>query len=104
MTNNGREIDSLLEAISQAILSISQYGDLRETFQRIADSARELLSANYAVLATFELGGLSPNFIFSGMDPETAESIAHHPKGIGLLGALSSDRETIRIAHLTKHP
>ncbi len=104
MTNNGREIDSLLEAISQATLNILQYGDLRETFQRIVDSARELLSAHYAVLATFEIGGLSPNFIFSGMDPETAESIAHPPQGIGLLGALSSERETIRIPQLTKHP
>jgi hypothetical protein len=86
MTNNGREIDSLLEAISQATLSISQYGDLRETFQRIADSARELLSANYAVLATFELGGLSPNFIFSGMDSKRPNRLPIIPKALGCWG------------------
>ncbi|MBK8899630.1 MAG: GAF domain-containing sensor histidine kinase [Anaerolineaceae bacterium] len=104
MTDNGREIDSLLDAISQATLKITQYGNLRETLQRIVDSARELLAANYAVLATFQQDHLSPNFIFSGIDPETAESIAHLPEGIGLLGALSSDRETIRIRHLAEHP
>ena len=104
MTETGREIDSLLEAISQATLKITQYGDLRETLQRIVDSARELLAAKYAVLATFQQDHVAPNFVFSGIDSETAESIAHPPKGIGLLGALSSERETIRIPQLTEHP
>lgn len=104
MTENGREIDSLLDAISQATLKITQYGDLRETLQRIVDSARELLSANYAVLATFQQDHVAQNFVFSGIDPETAESIAHPPQGIGLLGALTSERETIRIPRLTDHP
>ena len=104
MTETGREIDSLLEAISQATLKITQYGDLRETLQRIVDSARELLAAKYAVLATFQQDHVAPSFVFSGIDPETAESIAHPPKGIGLLGALSSERETIRIPQLTEHP
>lgn len=104
MTNNGREIDSLLEAISQATLKITQHGNLRQTLQRIADSARELLAANYAVLATFELDNLSKNFIFSGVDPETAASIPHPPQGLGLLGDLTSERETIRIPDLANHP
>lgn len=104
MTENGREIDALLDAISQATLKITQYGDLRATLQRIVDSARELLAANYAVLATFQQGHVAQNFVFSGIDPETAESIAHPPQGIGLLGALSAERETIRIPRLTEHP
>ncbi len=104
MTENGREIDSLLDAISQATLKITQYGDLRKTLQRIVDSARELLAANYAVLATFQQDHVAQNFVFSGIDPETAGSIAHPPQGIGLLGALTSERETIRIPLLTDHP
>ncbi len=104
MLNTGRDIDSLLEAVSQATLGIAQVGDLSETLQRIVDSARELLSANYAVLATFELGNLVQNFIFSGIDQETAAAIAHPPIGKGLLGALSDNRETIRLSNLSDHP
>ncbi len=104
MKNNGREIDSLVEAICQATLKISQVGSLPETLQRIADTARELLSADYAILATFELKNLSENFIFSGVDQKTADLIAHPPQGIGLLGILSDERETIRVSDLSQHP
>jgi two-component system, NarL family, sensor histidine kinase DevS len=104
MMNAGRDIDSLLEAISQATLRIAQVGDLPETLQRIVDSARELLAANYAVLATFELGGLRQNFIFSGIDEKTAAAIAHPPVAEGLLGALSDNRETLRLRNLSDHP
>lgn len=104
MMNTGRDIDSLLEAISQATLGIAQVGDLPGTLQRIVDSARELLSANYGVLATFELVNLEQNFIFSGIDRKTAELIAHPPQGTGLLGVLSDKRETIRLKQLSDHP
>ncbi len=104
MNSNGREIDSLLEAISQATLKISQVGNLPETLQRIADTARELLDADYAFLATFQLGNLSENFIFSGIDQKTADLIAHPPQGLGLLGVLSDERKTIRVSKLSQHP
>ncbi len=104
MKNNGREVDSVVEAICQATLKISQVGSLPETLQRIADTARELLNADFAILATFELENLSENFIFSGVDQETADSIAHPPQGIGLLGALSDEQKTIRLSELSRHP
>ena len=102
--SDSRETDAFLEAICQATLKISQVGDLPETLQRIADSARELLSAEYAVLATFDLGVLEQNFIFSGVDQLTADSIDHPPEGIGLLGVLSDKRQTVRLPHLSSHP
>ena len=104
MLKNGREIDSYLEAICQATLKISQVGDLPETLQRIADTARELMSADYAVLATFALDNVEQNFIFSGVDPQTANLIAHPPQGMGLLGALTDEQEIIRLPKLTQHP
>lgn len=103
MNNNGREIDSLLEAISQATLKISHVGSLPETLQRIVNAARELLAADYAVLATFELENLPENFIFSGIDQDTADSIAHPPTGVGLLGVLSDEHKTIRLSEVTQH-
>ncbi len=103
MTGQGREIDSFLEAISQATLKISQIGSLPETLQRIADAARELLAADYAVLATFELDSVPENFIFSGVDQRTADSIAHPPQGIGLLGVLTAEQKTVRVSDLSRH-
>ncbi|MAU01103.1 MAG: hypothetical protein CL608_28490 [Anaerolineaceae bacterium] len=104
MSNNEREINSLVEAISQATLKISQVGSLPETLQRIVDVARELLNADYAILATFELENLAENFIFSGVDQKTADSIAHPPLGTGLLGVLTDERKTIRLSELSQHP
>lgn len=102
--NSRSDIDSFLEAVCQATLRISHVGDLAETLQRIADSARELIAADYAVLATFETEDLAKNFIFSGVDGQTADLIGHSPEGIGLLGILSDKRQTIRVPQLTAHP
>ena len=101
---NDREVDAFLEVICQATLKISQVGDLPKTLQRIVDTARELLAADYAVLATFEIGPLPQNFIFSGVDEHTADLIGHPPEGMGLLGAVSGERETIRLLQLSAHP
>ena len=104
MMKNSREIDSFLEAICQATLNISQVGNLPEMLQRIADTARELLAADFAVLATFELENLSQNFVFSGIDQPTADLIEHLPHGIGLLGVLSDEQEVVRLPHVSEHP
>ena len=103
MTNNGREIDSLLGAICRATLKISQVGSLPETLQRIVDTARELLAADYAVLATVELENLPEHFVFSGVDQETADSIAHPPTGVGLLGILTDEQATVRLSDVSQH-
>lgn len=102
--SNGREIDSFLEAICDATLKISQVGNLPDTLQRIVDAACELLSANYAVLATFEQDNLPSNFVFSGIDSQQAALIAHLPEGIGLLGELVDGRKTVRLSEIADHP
>jgi two-component system, NarL family, sensor histidine kinase DevS len=104
MMDNSREIDSFLETICEATLKISQVGDLPETLQRIADTARELLSADYAVLATIALDNISDNFIFSGIDQKTADLIEHQPQGIGLLGVLTNAQAVVRLPQLSEHP
>ncbi|MCA9947247.1 MAG: GAF domain-containing protein, partial [Anaerolineales bacterium] len=101
----GSKIDSYyLEAICQATLSISRIRELPETLRHIVDTARELLAAEYAVLATFSLNNVAQNFIFSGIDQNTADLIAHPPEGMGLLGTLSDERAVIRVSQLSQHP
>ena len=97
-------MDSFLDAICEATLKISQVGSLQETLQRIVDTARELLSANYAVLATFEQENLPSNFVFAGIMPEQAGLIPHMPKGIGLLGEISGQKRTFRLSDMQTHP
>lgn len=104
MMNNSREIDSFLETICEATLKISHVGDLPETLQRIVDTARELLSADYAILMTFALDNISENFIYSGIDQQTAELIEHQPQGIGLLGVLTDEQAVVRLPQLSEHP
>ncbi|MCP4419019.1 MAG: GAF domain-containing sensor histidine kinase [Chloroflexi bacterium] len=104
MISYPHDLDALLDVVSQATLKISQVENLPTTLQQIADTARELIAANYAVLATFEIGGLAQNFVFSGVDQFTADSIEHPPEGLGLLGTISQERKTFRIAQLSDHP
>ncbi|WP_420631910.1 GAF domain-containing sensor histidine kinase [Candidatus Leptofilum sp.] len=104
MFKNSRTIDSLLEAVCQATLQISEVGNLPETLQRIVDTGRELLAARYAVLATFNEGEISSSFVYSGIDPAQAKAIAHLPMGIGLLGDIAEKKQTFRIDDLKAHP
>jgi two-component system, NarL family, sensor histidine kinase DevS len=104
MINDRDELNALLDAICRATLRISQVGNLPTTLQQIADTACELISAKYAVLATFEVGGLAQNFIFSGIDQVTADSIDHPPEGIGLLGVIAQERKAFRLPQIAKHP
>ena len=104
MMNNGREIASLLQAICDATLKITQVGDLSDTLQRIVDASRELLSANYAVLATFAQENLPAEFVFSGISAEQAQLISHLPEGIGLLGAIVDAQKPIRLTDIEAHP
>ncbi len=104
MVHDRDKLNALLDVLCRATLRVSQVEDLATTLQQIVDTAREMISANYAVLATFEGENRPSNFIFSGIDQETAASIDHPPEGIGLLGAISQEQNTFRLAQITNHP
>lgn len=104
MVNKVQTLDSLLESVCQATLQISHVGDLSETLQRVVDVARDLLSVKYAVLATFDKDDIPSSFVYSGIEPSQAHLIKHMPKGIGLLGDISSKNQTFRIKDLKAHP
>jgi signal transduction histidine kinase len=104
MIESREELNALLDAVCQATLKISQVEDLPTTLQQIVDTARALISAKYAVLATFEGENRPPNFIFSGVDQYTADAIGHPPEGIGLLGTISQKQKSFRLDQLSNHP
>lgn len=89
--------DQILESFNTAALAIAGELDAREILQLIVDTARSLVNARYAALGVPNRNGTLKRFIHSGMDPQIVEGISHFPRGEGLLGAIITEKKTIRI-------
>ena len=96
--------DQILESFNNAALTIAGELDSRNILQLIVDTARALVNARFAALGVPDRNGNLKRFVHSGMEPETVERISHYPRGAGLLGALISEQEPIRIPDLTTDP
>ncbi len=72
--------------------------------RRIVEAARELVGVRYAALGIIAPGGHLAEFIHVGMPAGAAEAIGHLPQGNGLLGALISDPEPIRLRCIADDP
>jgi signal transduction histidine kinase len=94
-----------MKMLSQAALLISAEGDLSEILQNTVDSAREVTSATYAVLAVMsENASEWEAFVTSGIPPEVASMIRAQPVGKGLLGLLFTNPRPIRVKEISQHP
>ena len=87
----------LMQANSAVVSELS----LPLVLQRIVESARELVGAQYATLGVISPLGSLEQFIHVGMDADTVQSIGPLPKGLGLLGALIHDPRPIRLAKIS---
>ncbi len=95
-------LSSLSEmAVTSEILAGS--ADLNEILQRLAQRAKEVTSADYAAISTFDDEGILTRFIYTGIDDEAARRLGDPPKGRGLLGALANQERPLRLAHLQEH-
>lgn len=92
-----RNTERLFDALCQATVSIVELDDLTTIFERIAETARELVGAQYAAVAMSATDDLPEAFIFSGIDAETAVKIPHPPQAVGLLGTITEQNKPIRI-------
>jgi len=92
-----RSKSQALAALNKAALAISQDLELDQTLQHIVDSARDLVSANYAALGVFNDKRELETFVFSGLTSEEAAEIPSYPKGRGLLGAVLDGPDPIRV-------
>lgn len=87
--------------LNQAAMAIAGELHLDKVLQLIVDAARELAGAQYAALGVPNAEGFLDAFIYSGMSAEQARRISHFPKGLGLLGAIIRERQTIRLSRLS---
>lgn len=103
--NNDQHVYAVLEAVNAAVLAISAELSPERVLQTIVDQARILANAKYAALGI----GSDPTrpfhpWVFSGMTEAQARLLPHHPRPVGLLGAVVSEGHTIRLRDASRDP
>ncbi|MFZ3558712.1 MULTISPECIES: GAF domain-containing protein [unclassified Streptomyces] len=100
------ELTARLPQLLEAMRSVGTGLELHTTLDRICETAAELTDAKYAAIGVVDEDGdgLS-DFVYSGVDAETARRIGRLPDGHrGLLGALIHDPVPLRLANLADDP
>ncbi|MEU6143356.1 GAF domain-containing protein [Streptomyces sp. NPDC047081] len=100
------ELAAHVPQLLEAMRSVGSGLELHSTLERICETAADLTGARYAAIGVVDedADGLA-DFVFRGVDAETARRIGRLPDGRkGLLGALIRDPEPVRLADLTRDP
>jgi len=100
LTRQNRELLALHNA------SLDIYGELSLSviLQKVVDQTRVLLEARYGAVSVIRDGGGIEQFVTSGIDSQTQESIGSPPVGRGLLGVPLHEGESIRLPDIDQHP
>lgn len=102
--SSGAPPDVRLQKLIRANGAIVAELSLSALLRRVAESAREIVGAQYAALGVVGADGTLEEFIHCGMDEETVAAIGELPKGRGLLGALLEDPHPIRLDSAADDP
>ncbi|MGJ9373299.1 GAF domain-containing protein [Nesterenkonia sp. CF4.4] len=78
--------------------------DLDEVLHHLAESARTLVDAQFAALGVVDDQGALERFIHVGMSPELVEQMGAPPQGLGVLGAVLTGNQPIRVQNLAQDP
>ena len=99
------EDPSKLRRIIDAMLLIGTDLDLPQLLRHIVEEARAITGARYAAIGVLNSEGTAlAEFITVGLEPEEEAEIGKRPKGLGVLGVLISDPQTLRISDVNVHP
>lgn len=93
-----------LRDLMEANTSIIERLDLEVVLRRIVRAGMTLVGARYGALGVIGSDGQLERFIHVGIDQPSAERIGHLPQGHGVLGAVITDHEPIRLHHLADDP
>jgi signal transduction histidine kinase len=95
----------ILRRILQASLLIEADLDLPTLLRHVTEEARSMTGARYGALGVLneDRTALS-QFLTSGLEPDQEERIGSRPTGLGVLGLLISNPETLRLSRLDTHP
>ena len=95
---------SYLKPITSLVMYAAEAETLDEVLERIAEASRQLVRAHYAAMGVPDGKGGLEYFMFTGMEPAQAHAIGNLPQGRGLLGAIMTEREPIRLEHIKDDP
>jgi signal transduction histidine kinase len=93
-----------LRGLLRAIETVTGNLSLEPVLRNIVEAACELAGAKYGALGVIGGDGGLERFITVGIDEDLAARIGDLPQGNGLLGALITDPEAIRLAHMAADP
>jgi signal transduction histidine kinase len=93
-----------LEAVSRAVLAVTQHLDVREVLQTIVSSARTLLDAEYAAIGVPDSGDSFGEFVVDGVSDEQWQAIGPLPRRHGVLGVMLREPRPQRLADIRAHP
>lgn len=93
-----------MSGLVEAMLLVTAGLDLDDTLQTIIRTATKLVDARYGALGIRGEGHEIVDFVLEGMGAADLERIGKVPEGIGVLGLLLDDPQSIRLEEIAKHP
>jgi signal transduction histidine kinase len=90
-----------------ALLTIPSDLHIRQTLQKIVETARKVTDARYAALGVLSPRGSDhrlSEFVTDGFTQEEIDALAHLPEGKGVLGLIIDRPEPLRLKDLSAHP
>lgn len=99
-----RRAEAHLAALDSAIRGISGVLTLDPVLQLIVDRVRDLAEADYAALGIVDADGTIERFITSGLGDAERRRIGALPRGLGLLGLIIREGQTVRIPDIALDP
>ncbi|MDH4334259.1 MAG: GAF domain-containing sensor histidine kinase [Chloroflexota bacterium] len=99
-----RRAEERLAALDEAIRGISGVLTLDRVLQLIVDRVRDLADAEYAALGIVDADGVIERFLTSGMSQAARDRIGAFPRGLGLLGLIIRDGQTLRLPDIGTDP
>jgi signal transduction histidine kinase len=91
-------------ALLEAVVTVSTNLDLERVLTQIVEAAITLVRARYGALGVIGEGGRLAEFVPVGMTDQQIGAIHHWPEGRGVLGALITDPQPMRLADISASP
>jgi transcriptional regulator with GAF, ATPase, and Fis domain len=91
-------------ALLEAVVTVSTNLDLERVLTQIVEAAITVVRARYGALGVIGDGGRLAEFVPVGMTDQQIGAIHHWPEGRGVLGALITDPQPMRLANISASP
>lgn len=93
-----------VHGLLDAVVSVGSDLDLETVLHRIVETAATLVDASYGALGVIGDENTLVQFVPVGLSEEEIARIEHWPHGLGLLGLLIKEPQTLRLTHISQHP